>query len=306
MSSNNFKYRILSLVILFSSLVTLAGCNSEKFLLRFQERCPVSPINVTVSISQWSDIVSKLGGNCTKVTTILNGSKIDPHEFEPTPADAAKFYNAQLIVINGAHYDEWANRLAKTMAPSAVTLKIVSLNEEFSVNPHVWYSPAVINETADRVTKVLSQLSPKIYNYFIQRQIEFKYLMMPYQQLIISLKTKISGKRYAATENIFDNMASAIGLVNKTPLKYRSTSLNDSNCSPADLESFLHLLMDKSIDVLIYNTQTEGSLPKQIRTTAKNFGIPVVDITETLPSDESSFTNWQVNQLAALAKALKV
>ena len=41
-------------------------------------------------------------------TTVLSGSSVDPHDFEPAPSDAAAFEGAQLIVINGGHYDEWA------------------------------------------------------------------------------------------------------------------------------------------------------------------------------------------------------
>ncbi|PRC62608.1 ABC transporter substrate-binding protein, partial [Mycobacterium sp. ITM-2017-0098] len=63
---------------------------------------------------------------------------------------------------------------------------------------------------------------------------------------------------------------------------------------------------DKGVDVLIYNVQTEGSVPQQIRTAAEQAGIPVVDVTETVPPGISSFETWQVDQLNALAEALGV
>ena len=62
----------------------------------------------------------------------------------------------------------------------------------------------------------------------------------------------------------------------------------------------------RQIDVLIYNMQTEGSIPEQIRTAAAQAGVPVVDVTETVPPEQSSFVGWQVEQLDALGGALGV
>ena len=56
--------------------------------------------------------------------------------------------------------------------------------------------------------------------------------------------------------------------------------------------------------MLIYNTQTEGSVPEQIRAAAERAGVPVVEVTETVPPGAQSFEAWQVDQLDCLAKAL--
>ncbi|MGK2852717.1 MAG: metal ABC transporter solute-binding protein, Zn/Mn family, partial [Microbacteriaceae bacterium] len=81
--------------------------------------CPTTPVDVVVSVDQWGQIVSALGGACANVTTVLAGSSADPHDFEPSPSDAAAFEGAQLVVINGGHYDEWAAKLAESTAPDA-------------------------------------------------------------------------------------------------------------------------------------------------------------------------------------------
>lgn len=66
------------------------------------------------------------------------------------------------------------------------------------------------------------------------------------------------------------------------------------------------LLSDGGVDVLIVNTQTEGSLPAQLRSAAAAAGIPVVEVTETVAPGSDSFQAWQVDQLTALAEALGV
>ncbi|WP_158070581.1 metal ABC transporter solute-binding protein, Zn/Mn family, partial [Mycobacterium sp. NS-7484] len=178
--------------------------------------------------------------------------------------------------------------------------------DDHAANPHAWYNPAAVTGLADTVTDELSQLAPQAKEYFAQRRAEFTTAMQPYQQLITDIKTKAPGKRYAATETVFDDMATATGLVDQTPAGYQAAASNGTDPSPADLDAFLRLLGDRGVDVLVYNTQTEGSLPEQIRAAAEGAGIPVVDVTETVPPGADSFEAWQVNQLTALAEALGV
>lgn len=68
----------------------------------------------------------------------------------------------------------------------------------------------------------------------------------------------------------------------------------------------LTLLRDRDVDVLIYNSSTEGSGPRQIRDAALAAGIPVVEVTETMAPGAESFQAWQVAQLISLARALDV
>ena len=269
--------------------------------------CPTTPVNVVVSVDQWGDIVSDLGGECAKVTTVLASSSVDPHDFEPSPADAATFASAHLVVLNGADYDPWASKFAATSAPNApvVDAGLVTKTAAGS-NPHLWYSPSAVGAVADAITAELDKLAPAAQSYFAGQRSAFSTSMEPYDKLISAIKVGASGKTYAATESVFDYMAEAVGLVNKTPQGYQTASANESDPSPADLDAFRRALADRQINVLIYNTQTEGSVPQQIRAAAEAAGVPVVEVTETVPPGTTSFETWQVAQLDALAKALDV
>ncbi|MDT5249128.1 MAG: zinc/manganese transport system substrate-binding protein, partial [Mycobacterium sp.] len=173
-------------------------------------------------------------------------------------------------------------------------------------HPPTRNSPTADAHMADAVTAELSKLAPPVADYFAQRRSEFATSLKPYDDLIAAIKKGASGKRYAATEGVFDYMASALGLANDTPAGYQTAANNESDPSPADLDAFLGLLREKGVDVLIYNTQTEGSVPQQLRTAAESAGVPVVEVTETVAPGAKSFEAWQVDQLTALAKALGV
>ncbi len=269
--------------------------------------CPTAPVNVVVSVDQWGDIVQELGGDCAEVKTVLASSAVEPHEFEPSPADAATFAKAQLVVVNGAGYDPWASKFAATSAPKApvVDAGVVTATPAGS-NPHLWYRPSAVVAVADAVTAELEKLAPDAQSYFADRRAAFSTSLEPYDALLGDIKAGAAGKTYAATESVFDYTAEAVGLVDKTPAGYQTASANDSDPSPADLEAFRSALADRQIDVLIYNTQTEGSVPEQIRSAAAAANVPVVEVTETVPPGTTSFETWQVDQLNALAKALGV
>jgi zinc/manganese transport system substrate-binding protein len=103
---------------------------------------------------------------------------------------------------------------------------------------------------------------------------------------------------------VFDRMAAAVGLTDATPDGYRRAASNESDPAPGDLTEFEQALTDGSIDVLIYNTQTSGSIPEQLRADAEDAGVPVVEVTESPSEEGGSFLAWQVDQLEALSDAL--
>jgi len=286
--------------------IAVTGCSSNQTKIA-ASTCPSAPVPVVVSVDQWGDIVSELGGACANVKTVLASSSVDPHDYEPSPADAASFTGAKLVVINGAGYDPWAAKLAASSAGGARVLSAAEVTKTpDGANPHLWYLPSAVTAVADAVTAELSKLNSQAGDYFSQRRSQFTTALGPYNALIGKIKAEATGKSYAATETVFDYQAQALGLLNKTPEGYQRATANETDPSPADLDAFRALLSGRRVDVLIYNTQTEGSIPQQIRSIADQAGVPVVNVTETVPPGQTSFEAWQNGQLVALGKALNV
>jgi zinc/manganese transport system substrate-binding protein len=264
-----------------------------------------SVVAVIATVDQWGDIVRDLGGRCAHVTTVIDGSTADPHDYEPTPGDRSLFDRAQLVVENGLGYDEWSAKAVAALSrrPAVVDAGRVA-GRHLGDNPHLWYSPDDVHRVATAVVRRLTRLDPGDARYFDRRLASWRASMRPYDREVAGLRGAAAGKRFAATEPVFDDMAAAIGLTPATPKGYAQAAANEADPAPADVAAFLEAIRHHQMDVLIYNTQTEGSAPDQIRRAADRAGVPIVEVSETVPPGATSFLDWQLRQLRALGRAL--
>jgi zinc/manganese transport system substrate-binding protein len=270
-------------------------------------QCPGKVVDVVVSVGQWGDLARQLGGACATVTTIVSSAAVDPHYFEPGTAALAAISDADLVVVNGAGYDHWAEDALATLdpAPALVSAARVAGVADSGANPHLWYSPAVVHEMSTAVGRTLARLAtPKAADYLAQRSAAWTAALKPYDDAVRALSGRAPGHSFAATEPVFDLMAGAIGLRDRTPEGYRRAVSNHSDSAPGDLTAFEAALAGGRVDVLVYNTQTSGTVPSQLRAAAERGGVPVVEVSESPPDATGSFVAWQLAQLAELSNAL--
>src|SRR5439155_11680840 len=67
--------------------------------------------SVVAAENFWGSLAAQLGGDRVEVTSIIRNPNADPHDYEPTAADARSMASAQLVIVNGMGYDPWAHRL---------------------------------------------------------------------------------------------------------------------------------------------------------------------------------------------------
>lgn len=79
-------------------------------------------LEVVASFSVIGDFAKEVGGDRVEVTTLV-GPDGDAHAYEPKPADAKAMATADVILVNGLHFEGFLDRLAETSdtgAPVAV------------------------------------------------------------------------------------------------------------------------------------------------------------------------------------------
>lgn len=69
-----------------------------------------APLRVVTSFSILEDLTHNIGQKEVEITSII-GRNQEAHGFEPTPKDILTIQQADVIVLNGAGFDGWLNRI---------------------------------------------------------------------------------------------------------------------------------------------------------------------------------------------------
>ncbi len=131
-----------------------------------------STVQIVAAENFWGSLISQLGGTHVHVFSIVSDPNADPHEYESNSADAQAVANASLVIVNGAGYDTWAERLiAAGNNPNQKVLNVQELigQPAAGVNPHFWYSPYYVNDTVNAMYSDLLSIDPTNAAYYNQQ-----------------------------------------------------------------------------------------------------------------------------------------
>jgi zinc/manganese transport system substrate-binding protein len=263
-------------------------------------------IQVVAAENFWGSLITQLGGTHVSVLSIVSDPNADPHEYESNTADAIAIAHANLVIVNGAGYDDWALHLiAASNTPHQVVLNVQELiNQPIGANPHFWYSPYYVNDTVNAMYKDLVSIDPANAAYYKQQYAALNASLAVYNGRIDEIKQQFGGTKVASTESIFVYLANATGLDLVSPPAFMQ-AVSEGNDPPAQsIVQFQNLMTNGTVTVLVYNSQTVTPLTQNIEAQATQHGIPIVPITETVQPSTAMFQDWMNSQLIALQNAL--
>ena len=263
-------------------------------------------LNVVAGENFWGSLVAQLGGAQVTVTSVVTDPNADPHDYQSSAGNARAFATAQYVIINGAGYDNWAQKLLDANQSSNRTVFKVAdlLGKKEGDNSHFWYSPGYVEKVADRITRDLSSIDSADAAYFSQQRAAFETTLKPYHDRIAAIKSKFAGQKVAATESIFAYMADALGLAVISPPEFMK-AVAEGNDPPAEtVTTFQQQLRSREATVLVYNQQTSTDVTNNLRQLAVQQNIPIVGVTETTQPPDTSFQTWMVAELNDLQNAL--
>jgi zinc/manganese transport system substrate-binding protein len=267
-------------------------------------------LNVVAAEDFWGSIAEQLGGDQVEVTNIITNPAADPHDYEPTSEDARTFAGAQMSIVNGIGYDQWASKLlSANPVPERVELTVGELLAlKDGDNPHQWYSPESVHKVIDRITADYKQTDPGHAAYFDEQKEAFETEgLAEYNELISQIKSRYAGTPVGASESIFEPLAPALGLKLITPRGFMDGISEGTEPTPTDKATADEQIKDSLIKLWVYNSQNATPDVQRVTDGAKAAGIPVATVTETMTPEGASFQVWMVHELkginAALAKA---
>jgi zinc/manganese transport system substrate-binding protein len=287
------------------AVLALAGCATSPRATTGGGSATV--INVVAAENFWGSLAGQLGGSRVKVINIINNPDADPHDYEPTAADARAIAAARLAIINGVGYDAWATKLADSNKSSNLTVLTVGdlVGAKDGDNPHRWYNPDDVKKVIDQITADYKKADPADSSFFdSQRTTVLNTNLKAYFDAIDRIKTNYTGTPVGASESIFAMLSPALGLNLLTPPGFLTAISEGSDPTAQDKATIDNQIKTKQIKVYVYNSQNATPDVQAQVDAAKAAGIPVTTITETLTPAGASFQDWQVAQLGALQQAL--
>ncbi|HEY5379798.1 MAG TPA: zinc ABC transporter substrate-binding protein [Pseudolabrys sp.] len=261
-------------------------------------------IAVVAAENFYGDIARQIGGDRITVVSIMNNPDQDPHLFETTPGIVRQISGAQLVIVNGANYDPWMEKLIAA-APQPERKVIVAaelLHKKAGDNPHLWYDPATMPAVVKAIATALSNADPAHKSDYAARLATFLASLKPINEKIAAIRGKFAGAPVTASEPVFGYMASALGLKMRNE-SFQLSVMNDTEPSARDIAAFEQDLKDHKVRALFYNKQAAGKIVQHLVALAHAGKIPVVGVTETAPPD-LSYQDWMLGQLTDTEKAL--
>ncbi len=267
---------------------------------------PDGTIQVVAAESFWASIAGQIGGTHVFIYAVVKDPAADPHEYEATARDSVAVAQANYVIINGAGYDTWAQKLLDANpSPNRRVLNVADLlGKKQGDNPHFWYNPDYVTRVADRIAQDYGALNPDNAELYTISRGLFADALSGYYDLIASIKQTYSGVKIGATENIFVYMAGALGLNLISPPAFMKAVSQGSDPPGPAVAEFQTQINEKQMAVLVYNDQTATLVTTNIKQIAESKGIPSVGISETLVPPGATFQEWQLQELTVLRDAL--
>ncbi|NEE10064.1 zinc ABC transporter solute-binding protein [Streptomyces sp. SID7499] len=290
-----------------ASLALLAGCGSSSDSA--DGRSSPDRVTVVASTNVYGDIARRIGGDRVDVTSVISDPDQDPHSYEANPQNQLALSKAKVVIENGGGYDDFVAHMLKSgHNDSAEVIDAVDVSgrtapKDGELNEHVWYDFPTVAKVADRISSALTEADPGDAAAFAKDTAAFKAKLEPLEATEAQIKKAHGGDGVAITEPVPLYMIEASGLVNRTPAEFSEAIEEGDDVSPRVLQESLALFSGKRVKALVYNEQTSGPQTEQAEAAAEAAGIPVVPVTETLPTGKD-YLGWMTANLDALASAL--
>lgn len=300
------RHGILAVPLSAAAALALAGCSAEP-----SSETPTDgdALTVVASTDVWGSIASSVGGSHVEVTSIIDDPDRDPHEYEASARDQLALSTASVVIENGGGYDDVIDRmLASADNDSATTIDAVEVSGKEAdagqeLNEHVWYDLPTVRAVVDEIESAYATVDPDHAEAFRSNADDLTEKLEELEDAEADVAEEHSGTPVSITEPVPLYMLEAMGLENRTPEDFSEAIEEDTDVAPETLRETLALYGEHKVDLLVFNEQTAGAQSDAVVDAAKENGIPVVAVTETLPKGED-YVGWMSETIDAVSTAL--
>lgn len=267
------------IAILLASLLVLTACGSNSNDITKSEE---SKLTIVTSFFPVYDLTSKIGGD--KIDIINLTKTGNAHSFEPSIKDMENISNSDLLIINGAGFESWSNKITESLGDLKVldlsqNLELISIDdldesmasEDLQYDPHTWLSvknPQIMLKT---IYDKLVELDPENKLYYeenYQNSIsQFKDLETRYDDNL----SKLEGKAFVPPHAAFNYLLEGYNIEQIAIEGINSVSEPNA----ARMKQVVDIMKENEIDTVFYEY---GQSDKVANSIASEIGGKVLPI----------------------------
>lgn len=291
-------------------------------------------LSIVTTTNVYAAIARAVAGDHATVTAILDDPSADPHSFEATPADQVAIAKADLVIVNGGGYDDFAIAMVGAAPTHPTLLDAVEISGlaphdhpdastgadagdqhdsgdqhdagdgHGAFNEHVFYSYPAMATLAQVLADKLSADAPADAASFKRNAATFVTGLGTLSKAATQVGTEFPGRKAVVTEPVAGYLLDAMSIADVTPEGFAEAVEQENDPSVKDLAAVSDLLKQHQVSLLVYNDQTSGPVTDQVQRTAESAGVPVAAVSETLPPGVDSYLDWQQRTIDTLRSAL--
>jgi ABC-type Zn uptake system ZnuABC Zn-binding protein ZnuA len=161
--------RRVGLVAVCLAALVVAGCSASGGGAGGDRTGGGGRLRVVATTTQVADLAANVGGDRVQVTSLLKPG-IDPHDYEPSPADIDAIAHADLVLENGVGLEAW---LGDTIDSSGFDGPVVDTSQGVrlrmvggAADPHIWQNPRNAERMAANIERGLAAADPSAATTF--------------------------------------------------------------------------------------------------------------------------------------------
>jgi zinc transport system substrate-binding protein len=297
-----WKRLIITVIVTLAIIIGAIYAFSDK---RYSS-APVATqkIKIVASFYPLADFAHNVGGDLVDVINITPAGA-EPHDYEPTPQDIAKAYNAKLFIYNGNGVDVWADKIRSDLeAKGVMTIKMSDEVQSINNDPHFWLDPVNAQTETDVIAAALTKIDPSHAADYTKNRDNFKKQLDDLDQQYKTGLATCQTREIVTSHDAFNYLAKRYNLISLYILGLSP----DAEPSPKTIADVSQEARAKNIKYIFFETLVS---PKVAETVAKEIGAqilvlnPIEGLTDTEINHGWNYISIMKDNLTNLRTALQ-
>jgi len=244
-------------------------------------------VRVVASFYPMFEFVKRVGGERVEVSSLIPVG-IEPHDYEPTVQQVQDAQTADLLVINGAGFEEkWIKNIkARSVLDTSVGLNLTSsaqVSDQF-VDPHIWLDPILAKQQVKNIRDGLIKVDPANSAYYKENANRFISDLDSLDKTIKSELSSCEKKDFIAFHNAFSYFSKRYGL---TQHSIQGVS-PEADVLPQRLQQVVSLARDMGLDTIYTEELADPRFASVIAQEIPNGKVLVLSPIEGIDKEEQN------------------